>query len=52
MKQRGMDFSDKKVVCVVTGTGLKDPDNAVKNPPQILRLAPDMAAIEKALGWA
>ncbi len=51
MKQQGMDFSGKKVVCVVTGTGLKDPDNAVKNPPQILRLAPDMAAIEKALGW-
>ena len=50
MVSRGMDFSGKKVVCVVTGTGLKDPDTAIKNVPDIMHLPPDMDTIEKALG--
>lgn len=50
MVSRGMDFSGKKVVCVVTGTGLKDPDTAIKNVPDVAHLPPDMEAIEKALG--
>ena len=49
MRRQGMDFSDKKVVCVVTGSGLKDPDTAVSNPPDILHLPPEINKIEKAL---
>jgi len=51
LPRQGMDFSRKKVVCVVTGTGLKDPDTAIKNAPPILKLPADRAAIEKGLGW-
>ncbi|MCL2150213.1 MAG: threonine synthase [Dehalococcoidia bacterium] len=50
MASRGMKFSNKKVVCVVTGTGLKDPDTAVQNVPNIMHLPPDMDAVERALG--
>jgi threonine synthase len=49
LKRSGMDFGGKKVVCVVTGTGLKDPDTAIRNPPEILHLSPDIKTIEKAL---
>ncbi len=47
----GMDFSQKKVVCVVTGSGLKDPDNALKRAEPFLKLPADLAAVERALGW-
>jgi len=50
MVSRGMSFTGKKVVCVVTGTGLKDPDTAIKDVTDIRHLPPDMEAIEKALG--
>jgi threonine synthase len=49
--KQGVDFSQKKVVCVITGTGLKDTDTALKNAKPFLELPPDLAAIEKALGW-
>jgi threonine synthase len=47
----GMDFSQKRVVCVVTGSGLKDPDNALKSAEPFLELPADLAAVEQALGW-
>ena len=47
----GMDFSQKRVVCVVTGSGLKDPDNALKSAEPLLELPADLAAVEQALGW-
>ncbi len=49
MVSRGMNFNNKKVVCVVTGTGLKDPDTAIKNVPDIMHLPPDMDGVERAL---
>jgi threonine synthase len=52
MSGRGADFSGKRVVCVVTGTGLKDPDTAIKSAPEILHLPPDIKAIETGLGWS
>jgi threonine synthase len=48
----GMDFSDKKVVCVITGNGLKDTEIVLKDAPGFIELPPDLAKIEKALGWA
>ena len=47
----GTDFSQKRVVCVVTGSGLKDPDNALKSAEPFLELPADLAAVEQALGW-
>ncbi len=51
LTQQGMDFSTKKVVCVVTGTGLKDTDAVLKNAPPFLELPADLATVEQALGW-
>jgi len=51
LSQSGMDFSQKRVVCVVTGTGLKDTDTAVKGAEPFLKLPVDLVAIEQALGW-
>ncbi len=51
LSQQGMDFSRKRIVCVVTGTGLKDTDTALKGAEPFLELPADSAAIEPALGW-
>jgi len=51
LSHKGMDFSRKRVVCVITGTGLKDTDIALKNAPPFLELPADIAAVEQALGW-
>ena len=50
-----MDFSQKKVVCIITGTGLKDTETAlkdVKDAPPFLQLPAELAAVERALGWS
>ncbi|GAH66440.1 unnamed protein product, partial [marine sediment metagenome] len=52
LSQQGMDFSQKRVVCVVTGTGLKDTDTALKSAEPFLELPADLVAIEQALGWS
>jgi len=51
LSSQGMDFSRKVVACVVTGTGLKDTETALKEPPPFLELPADLATVEKALGW-
>jgi threonine synthase len=51
LARSGMDFSQKKIVCVVTGTGLKDTDTALKSAEPFLELPADLAAVEQALGW-
>jgi threonine synthase len=48
---RHLDLSDKKVVCIVTGSGLKDPDTAMRGTPPFLELPPELGKMEKALGW-
>ena len=45
----GIDFSDKKVVCVITGTGLKDPDTALKSAHTIPEIPADLETIEKII---
>jgi len=49
LSRRGADFSAKRVVCVITGSGLKDPDTAVKQGKDIIEVPADPAAIEKAV---
>ncbi|MFC1949245.1 threonine synthase [Chloroflexota bacterium] len=54
--QKGMDFSAKKIVCVVTGHGLKDSDivlkdaEAMKGAGPFLELPADLSTVEDALG--
>ena len=52
LSHQGTDFSGKKVVCVITGTGLKDTDTALKDAPPFLQLPADIAKVEQALGWS
>jgi len=51
LSRKGLDFSSKKVVCVITGTGLKDPDTALKSAKPLLELPADLIVVEQALGW-
>ncbi|MBI3040776.1 MAG: pyridoxal-phosphate dependent enzyme, partial [Chloroflexi bacterium] len=52
LSQQGMDFSTKQVVCVVTGTGLKDTDVVLKSAQPFLELPADLVTVEQALGWS
>ncbi len=48
----GMDFSQNRVVCIVTGTGLKDSETALKGITEpMLELPAELEAVEQALGW-
>ena len=51
LSRKGTDFSQKRVVCIITGTGLKDTDTALKNAPPFPKLPADIAAVEQALDW-
>ncbi len=51
LSQMGMDFSLKRVVCVITGTGLKDTETALRSAEPFLELPSDLVAVEQALGW-
>lgn len=50
LSRSGTDFSRKRIVCIVTGTGLKDTDTALKGAEPFLELPADLAAVERALG--
>ena len=50
--RKGVDFSAKRVVCVITGNGLKDSDIVLKNAQPFLELPADLAAVEQALDLA
>jgi len=52
LSHKGMDFSPKRVVCVITGTGLKDTDTALKSAEPFIQVPADLLAIEQALGWS
>jgi threonine synthase len=51
MVRQGMNFKGKRIVCIVTGTGLKDPGIPVKHVEPFPELPPDIKTIEQALGW-
>jgi threonine synthase len=51
LSQKGMSFTGKRIVCIITGNGLKDTEIVLKNPPSIIEVPADLTAIEKSLGW-
>jgi threonine synthase len=51
LAQKGTKFPDKVIICVVTGSGLKDTETALRQAPNIIQLPADIKAVEKALGW-
>ncbi|MBI2831539.1 MAG: threonine synthase [Chloroflexi bacterium] len=52
LSRKGLDLSKKRAVCIITGTGLKDTDAALKDAQPFIEVPADLAAIEKVLGWA
>jgi threonine synthase len=44
------DVSDQRIVCVITGHGLKDPETALKIETQSVEVDADAAAVEVAMG--
>jgi threonine synthase len=50
LRQQGRDFSQNRIVSIVTGTGLKDTETAVKGAEPFLELPAELATVEKALG--
>lgn len=50
LARQGMDFSGKRVVCVITGTGLKDPDlaNQISDIP-LHQVSPDLESVEEVV---
>ena len=46
------NLAGQTVVCVITGSGLKDPETAMKAKADLIELPADLAAIEKAMGFA
>jgi threonine synthase len=51
MMDKGLNLKNKRVVCIVTGNGLKDPGVPVKSVEPFPELEPETSVIEKFLGW-
>lgn len=50
LKRAGMDFKKKRVVCVITGSGLKDPEAALNYAHDFPVVSPTLEKIEEVLG--
>jgi threonine synthase len=51
MSKKGIKLAGKKAVCIITGTGLKDPDTTVRMAQPPTKVAADVATVKRALGW-
>ena len=50
LSREGLDLKGKKIVCIITGTGLKDPDLASNLEPVSIEEVPaDLSRVEQAL---
>ena len=52
LRERGIIGKNDRVVCVLTGNLLKDPDAILKNVPQdqMIEIDPDLGSVERVLG--
>ena len=48
----GARYAGQTAVCIITGSGLKDPDTALKIEAVRHEASADLSAVERALGWA
>lgn len=51
LARTGADLAGRTAVCILTGSGLKDPETAKTLPQKLYELPADLGAIERALGW-
>jgi threonine synthase len=51
MAGQGLKLSGKKVVCIITGSGLKDPALPAKFVEPFPELPADVRIVERSLGW-
>ncbi|HTY45690.1 MAG TPA: threonine synthase [Patescibacteria group bacterium] len=51
LAKRGYFKKNSRIVCILTGHGLKDPDRAIKTVPKPKVIKPDMGAILKEIGY-
>ncbi|MCI0345195.1 MAG: threonine synthase [Chloroflexi bacterium] len=51
LRRAGELDSDTLIVCVLTGSGLKDPDTAGRNVGSVLESAASVGGVATALGW-
>ena len=49
MMKEGLDLGAARIVCVITGTGLKDPDAALKSAPPVVELPAELATVEQVV---
>lgn len=53
LHRQGLDLTGKRVVCIITGSGLKDPDMAVSSAQaNAVEIKPNLEAIEAAIADA
>lgn len=45
------DLARSRIVCILTGSGLKDPDTAASQGGSVITIQPTIEDAEKALGW-
>lgn len=48
----GHSFAGRRIVAILTGNGLKDPDSAIASAPPVKEVAADLETIEATLGWS
>jgi threonine synthase len=51
MQKQGHSFTGKRIVCIVTGNGLKDADTALKGAEQFSKIPAEIKAVVRFLGW-
>jgi threonine synthase len=49
--REGQSFAAQTIVCIITGSGLKDPETALRVEPPIHHVPADVEAIEREMGW-
>lgn len=49
LSRNGSNFTGKTITCIITGSGLKDPDTALMGTKPPVELPPELSAIEQAL---
>jgi threonine synthase len=51
MARSGAELSGQTAVCIITGSGLKDPERAMAEfSPELYAVAPDLSAVEREMG--